>query len=266
MFCIEFCHFMVYNSRYIIYDCEEDNMDKLIEFLLRETPSHAKELQSDLGLLSSSIENTQSAIEGMMQTLDDDYSKIGEYYTMSRRLKKLNDELSELEKLFGTKNAQEQEDDDELNIIQKSTQTNYSDYKVDESVSHGLFENYTHKRPVAFSLEENRYSARDWKQVLRIVCEVLNQKDSKLFDSFVRDKDMQGSTRIYFAYTNDRMYDGKRVSGSNVYIETNHNANGICSIITNMLEKYNIPVTSMHIYLRSDYTPLHSDENDVKKN
>lgn len=241
-------------------------MKELVDFLLRETPGHAKELQSDIGLLLSSLVNTQCAIEGMLPSIDGDYSKIGEYYTMSRKLKKINDELSELEKLLGAKNAQEQEDDDELSTIQKITQTNYDDYKVDESVSHGLFENYTHKRPVAYSLDGVRYSARDWKQVLRIVCEVLNQKDSKIFDSFVRNKDMQGSTRIYFAYTDDRMYDGKRISGSNVYIETNHNANGICSIIANMLEKYNMPVTSMQIYLRSDYTPLHTTDENAKKN
>lgn len=245
------------------------DIDKLIDFLLRETPGHAKELQSDIGLLLSSLENTQSAIEGLMPTLEDNYSKIGEYYAMSRKIKRINEKISEIEKMFGIKNAQEQEDEEELESIQKANSTNYDDYRVDESISHGLFENYTHKRPVAFSLEENKYSVRDWKHVLRIVCEVLNQKDSKIFDSFVRDKDMQGSTRTYFAYTDDRMNNGKRISGSNVYIETNHNANGICSIIANMLEKYNIPVTSMHIYLRSDYTPLHidnEDNEDIKKN
>lgn len=252
-------------------DCGEwiMDIDKLIDFLLRETPGHAKELQSDIGLLLSSLENTQSAIEGLMPTLEDNYSKIGEYYAMSRKIKKINEKISEIEKLFGVKNAQDQEDEDELKTIQKANQTNYNDYKVDESISHGLFENYTHKRPVAFSLDGNKYSARDWKQILRIVCEVLNQKDSKMFDSFVRNKDMQGSTRIYFAYTDDRMNNGKRISGSNVYVETNHNANGICSIIANMLEKYNIPVSSMQIYLRSDYTPLHMDNEsseNVKKN
>ena len=153
------------------------DIDKLIDFLLRETPGHAKELQSDIGLLLSSLENTQSAIEGLMPTLEDNYSKIGEYYAMSRKIKRINEKISEIEKMFGIKNAQEQEDEEELESIQKANSTNYDDYRVDESISHGLFENYTHKRPVAFSLEENKYSVRDWKHVLRIVCEVLNQKD-----------------------------------------------------------------------------------------
>lgn len=242
-------------------------MQEVIEFLLRETPNNAKELQSDLGLLLSSIENAQRTIEDSMASIDShDYSKIGEYYSMSMRLKKINKQILELEQLFGVKDAQEKEDEEELLAIEYSEPRNYNNYKVDSSVSHGLFENFTHKRPIAFSLDGTKYSAREWKQVLRIVCEVLNQKDSKLFDSFVRDKDMQGSTRTYFAYTDDRMNDGKKISGSNVYIETTHNANGICSIIVNMLGKYNIPVTSMKIFLRSDYTPLHKDKEDVKKN
>ena len=121
------------------------DMDKLIDFLLRETPGHAKELQSDIGLLLSSLENTQSAIEGLMPTLEDNYSKIGEYYAMSRKIKRINEKISELEKMFGAKNAQDQEDEEELASIQKVNSTNYDDYRVDESVSHGLFENYTHK-------------------------------------------------------------------------------------------------------------------------
>ena len=63
----------------IVGKCDMADIDKLIDFLLRETHGHAKELQSDIGLLLSSFENTQSAIEGLMPTLEDNYSKIGEY-------------------------------------------------------------------------------------------------------------------------------------------------------------------------------------------
>lgn len=242
-------------------------MDKLVEFLLRETPSHAKELKSDIGLLLSSLENTQSAVEGMLRKIDkSDYAKIGEYYSMADQLRNIKEKVNELEQSMTIVDSVEQEDEEELQGVSSSSKLNYGDYTVDSSVPHGLFENFTHKRPSGFSLEGNRYSARDWKQILRIICEVLNQRDKKIFDSFVRDKNMQGNTRVYFAYTDDRMYNGRKVSGSDIYVETNHNANGICSIIGNMLERYEIPVASIEIYLRSDYTPLHDeDENEKKK-
>lgn len=241
-------------------------MKELIEFLLREAPTHAKEIQSDIELLLNSIENTENAIEDMMSSIEDDYTKIGEYYSMDRKLKQIIKQMSELGHLFGIEDTPGNKGKEESPTTQNTNRKNYNDCNVDQSVSHGLFENYTHKRPIAFSLEGNKYSVRDWKQVLRIICEVLYQKDSKIFDSFVSDKDMQGSSRIYFAYTDDNMNDGRKVSGSNIYIETTHNANGTCSIIANMLERYNIPVTAMQIFLRSDYTPLHQDEEDVKKN
>lgn len=38
-------------------------MKKLIDFLLRETPGHAKEIQSDIGLLLSSLENAHSVFD-----------------------------------------------------------------------------------------------------------------------------------------------------------------------------------------------------------
>ena len=247
--------------------CGDAEMQKLIDFLLRETPGHAKELQSDIGLLLSSIENTQSAIEGMMPSIDKgDYAKIGEYYSMAHKMGNLREQIAEIEAYFGETVTIAQEDEEELKDLPNVEKKDYDACRVDETVAHGLFENYTHKRPIAFVLEGNRYAARDWKQILRMICELLNQKDSKVFDSFVRDRDMQGSTRTYFAYTDDRMYNGKKISGSNVYVETNHNANGICSIIANMLERYNIPVTSVQIYLRSDYTPLHTEDEIVKKN
>lgn len=247
--------------------CGDEEMEKLVEFLLRETPAHAKELKSDIGLLLGSLENTQSAVEGMLRQIDkSDYAKIGEYYSMADQLRNVKEKVSDLEQSILIADSVEQEDEEELKGISSDNKVNYEDCKVDSSIPHGLFEDFTHKRPIGFSLEGNKYSARDWKQILRITCEVLNQKNSEIFDSFVRDKEMQGNTRIYFAYTDDRMYNGRKVSGSNIYIETNHNANGICSIIGNMLERYSIPVAAIQIYLRSDYSPLHIDDENIKKN
>ncbi|MCM1048104.1 MAG: hypothetical protein NC433_06740 [Clostridiales bacterium] len=232
-------------------------MQKIVEFLLKETPEHAKEIYSAIGLLLNSIENTQSAIEGMMKSIDkNDYAKLGEYYSMGKEVGKLKEKLSEIEKCFGF----------EKNIFQGNEEKlkDYEACRVDETVAHGVFENFIHKRPAAFSLEGQKYYVRDWKQVLRMICELLNQRDSEIFDSFTRDTNMQGSSRTYFAYTDNNMNNGIRISGSNVYIETARNADCICKTIVKMLDKYNIPVTSVQIYLRSDYTSLHEDSSFKK--
>ncbi len=51
------------------------------------------------------------------------------------------------------------------------------------------------------------------------------------------------------------------VGGTNIYVLTNNNGNATCGIIIKMLEKYNIPTTSMEIFLRED-----GEKNNVKKN
>lgn len=236
-------------------------MQELIEFLKREMPNYAKDIKSDIGLLLSSIETTANTIKDAIPSLNKNYSKIGEYYSMSCRLKDIKEQLSEIENYFDENQEFNicEYDDELVDINTNHEKINYDDYKVDQTIPHGLFENYTYKKPIAFSLDGIRHPVRDWKHILRIMCEILNQKNPTIFESFVKDEDMQGNSRRYFAYTNERMYSGRKVSGSNVYIETNHNANGICNIIADMLEKYNIPIASVQIFLRSDYTLLHND-------
>lgn len=243
-------------------------MNELIEFLLREVPEHAKEIQSDIRLLLSSIENTIKE-KTLSLIREEDYTKTDEYISMLRKLEKINDEISELEEMFGAKNAQEQDNNDDCNreliSTKKEVSKNRDDCKVDESVSHNLSEDYTNKKPVAFSLEENRYPVKSWKNMLQTVCEILNQKNSKVFDSFVMDEDMQGKSKYHFAHANKKMFDGKKVPESNVYIETHYNANNTCSVIAKMLEKYDIPIDSMQIYLKYDYSPRHNNNDNTKK-
>lgn len=40
------------------------NLEKIFEFIHRETPGHVEEVWSAVDLLSNTLENTQSAIDG----------------------------------------------------------------------------------------------------------------------------------------------------------------------------------------------------------
>lgn len=69
-------------------------MKELIDFLIRETPSHARELLPDLKSLYEDIDNTQSALEKKMEKIDKkDFAKIGEYYTRIQKLKDLKKKI-----------------------------------------------------------------------------------------------------------------------------------------------------------------------------
>lgn len=243
-------------------------MQKLTEFLLKETPGHADELFTALNATIEAIGNTRALVDGNTLKLlqSGRHDEISPYVEASKELVELS---SALNKLLDGVETDYTPDDTEENVEELQTievsGNKYESCHVDELEAHGLFESFTHKRPVAFALEGQKFSARDWKQILRIVCEVLNQRNPQLFKSFVNDENMQGNTRTYFSFSDKNMYNPRKISGSDVFVETNHSANTICSVIGNILERYNIPVASIKIYLRADYTSL-NDKNNVKKN
>ena len=152
---------------------------------------------------------------------------------------------------------------EENSIIEKSSKVDYTLYKVDESEPHTLSENFTYKRPCAFSFDGATYPVKDWKQLLLMFCEIIYNRNHSLFRGVVLSEDMQGKSRTYFTRNKETaksmMVDGRLIGGS-IYVETNQNANGICSIIKSILNKYNLPSTLFLIYLKADYTPLHQVE------
>lgn len=73
----------------------------------------------------------------------------------------------------GTEDISESMDDDltdeikeENSIIEKSSKVDYTLYKVDESEPHTLSENFTYKRPCAFSFRWCNFSSKGLETVI----------------------------------------------------------------------------------------------------
>ena len=269
-------------------------MKELIDFLQREFSDDVKEIQTDLQCICDCLDRVHSEVDKRLPTIKGDYSKIGEYYAMGQELKQIKEKIKAICDLFpesesvgaidipkeseimpeklpeGTEDISESMDDDltdeikeENSIIEKSSKVDYTLYKVDESEPHTLSENFTYKRPCAFSFDGATYPVKDWKQLLLMFCEIIYNRNHSLFRGVVLSEDMQGKSRTYFTRNKETaksmMVDGRLIGGS-IYVETNQNANGICSIIKSILNKYNLPSTLFLIYLKADYTPLHQVE------
>lgn len=99
-----------------------------------------------------------------------------------------------------------------------------------------------------------------------MVCELLNDKDPKLFQSFPEDESMQGRKRKYFLRESSKYH--KKVAGTGIWVLTNNDGSANCRTIIKMFEKYDIPITSMEIFIQSDYSLLDDEDNknNVKKN
>ena len=267
-------------------------MKELIDFLQREFSDDAKEMQTDLQRICDCLDKVHSEVDKRLPTIKGDYAKIGEYYTMGQELKQIKEKIKEICDLFpesesaGAIDIPEESEimpekllevdipeeslidkDEEDKISAKGGRVNYANYRVDDTVPHFLSEDFTHKRPVAFEFDGTQYSVKDWKQFLLMICEIMYNKNHAQFESIVMEKDMQGKTRAYFSNNKEvytTMYDGRKISNSNIYIETTHSANTICDIVSILFRKYRIPYAALQIYLKADYTPLHQAETESK--
>lgn len=267
-------------------------MKELIDFLQREFSDDAKEIQTDLQRIYNCMDKVHSEVDKRLPTIKGDYAKIGEYYAMGQELKQIKEKIKEICDLFPESESAGAIDipkeseimpeklpevdvpeeslidkDEEDEISAKGGRVNYANYRVDDTVPHFLSEDFTHKRPVAFEFDGTQYSVKDWKQFLLMICEIMYNKNHAQFESIVMEKDMQGKTRAYFSNNKEvytAMYDGRKISNSNIYIETTHSANTICDIVSILFRKYRIPYAALQIYLKADYTPLHQAETESK--
>lgn len=248
------------------------DIEKMLEYVNRELPAHAEEIWSAIDLLSNTIENTRCAIDGALGRLSSEreYSKANEYIQMSQELAEVLDIIREYNKKYvliedETRNMPTEDEEDEA-LESNGEKINYENYRVNEEVAYNLYTDFTHKKPAAFLLEGKKYPARKWQYVFMQTCEILNQKNSNIFSTFVHDDTMQGRTRAYFSTEKDEITKPKKIKGTNIFVETNLSANNIRNIIVNMLEKYNISKNQYQIYLSKDLTPLHiSDSVSVTK-
>lgn len=277
-------------------------MKELIDFLQREFSDNASEMRTDLQSIYNCIDKVYSEIDKKLPTIKGNYAKIGEYYAMGQELKQVKEKVKEICNLFlesksvitsdipeeseimqeespeETKHILESiagdltdEIKEENGIIETNGKIDYTLYRVAEDDPHTLSENFTYKRPCAFSFEGANYPVKDWKQLLIMFCEIIYNRNHLLFSGIVLSEDMQGKSRTYFTRNKETakntMVDGRLIGGS-IYVETNQNANGICNIIKSILNKYNLPSTLFLIYLKADYTPLHQVEieHEEKKN
>lgn len=133
---------------------------------------------------------------------------------------------------------------------------NYGDYVVDQTVPHTLFEDFEHKKPIGFKLNDKIVEASNWANVLQLTCELLYNIDPKIFNSFIGDGNMNGKKRSYFSYSEDNIRKPKKLKCAQIYIEINLSANSIKQIIIKMLKKYKIRLTDYIVYFRADYTEI----------
>jgi hypothetical protein len=127
--------------------------------------------------------------------------------------------------------------------------------KEEEIESHSLYENYLHKKPCAFKIEENIIRVDTWQQMLVKTCEYLFEKDEKLFLTLEHKPHMNGATKKYFSSNPDDMTKRAKLIGGKMYVELNQGANLIRNLVKKLLKEYGMSVVDYRVYY-SDVSPL----------
>ena len=239
-------------------------MEELIAFLRRECPDDVAEIQDCMELLNQAIEGSVQSVKKVADKAIDerDHDRLSMIPRLLSTVDSIQLELERYAALLDmdddlpTQAGAEIASDDE-----KKDLPDYKDLQLDSEIPHTLYDSLTHKRPAGFELMGHRYEATDWKSVLVQTCELLAATDKTLFESFPRDRTMQGRKVPYFSEKPAGLRSPKAINGTGVYLMTNLSANQIRNAIGRMLQKYGIRVRDYKVYLRADYTARHEQDS-----
>lgn len=184
----------------------------IIEFIQNETPENQELLDKAIGAIEEVLQREQDLVdENAMNLLRErDYDKMQKYVDMSRTIASLQAFMKDIFKKSGVDKPKEKkvilrksvdkevvEDDMEF-LEDDQKRINYEEYRVDETVAHDLMTDFRYTKPAAFSLDEIRYPARMWKQMLVKTCEILNQKIIRFSRNFWKISLCRGKAESIF--------------------------------------------------------------------
>lgn len=225
---------------------------ELYKFIEDNYKNESDEIYYSLELLLNCLVNTKNALANDISKNSGNLSKVGYLYTYATKIENLEEIIGNYLSAFVSDNSNTTEklkyDDGEKQIVK-----NYNDYET----PHLLSESFTNKKISVFIFEGIKYEVNDWKSALLKLCEILVNKDSDKFLSFVNSDLFSGKKRKYFVF-NCREEHYRKIASTNIYVYTCFNTNTICEFMIKLLQEYNIPMDNVYVYLR--------EENAFQKN
>lgn len=226
----------------------------LVVFLKNNFPDISQEICDCLEITIETINNAFKDFQSAIKIAHSNYNP-EQVKTLTEKLCQLssiNENLNKYYEIVNNDNAlQERCGKKEICKI------NYEDYQVDTKVPHRLNESFTWQRPIAFEFRNKKYNVKTWKDVFWELSNILYNIDNEIFFSFINDKEMQGKKRKYFQTNTEEMVRPKKLVDVNLYIETNMSANSIRDTIVKMLNKYEISIEEISIYIHKNYSSAH---------
>lgn len=244
---------------------EKIKLNQLIDYVKFNYPKDAVEISDGLELFNLALDGLRENINtSLTQSLaDKNYLEVREITDISELVAKIQANVSDFSNALYTLTDNDETNVEEDILEEQKNIPDYKEYVVDDSAPHSLYEDYTHKKAKAFSINGKRYEVRDWKDMLMQTCELLVSIDSEKFYSLIDDPVMRGRKNFYFGHEmveTDTGTKNTKMNNLDIYVWTNLSANHIRNLIRKLLKRYGIKISDYYVYLRADYSPLHRQE------
>lgn len=236
----------------------------LAEKLKGEFPDEIKELYESMDFLTSAFDTIYDSLAEKVNILvkEQQLTQAGDYLQDSQSILDCRAlvlecaALLEDEKILDEEIASIEEDEEK----ERRSIPDYEVYRVDNSVEHNLFEDFTYTKACGFNFCGQYVEVANMKWVLVETCTLLAQLDPNKMKSLLTDKSMKGRKVSYFdikGVVENNCVKSEKIPGTNIYVWTASSCNMTRNLIRKVLKKFNIPLNQFKIYLRADYSGLH---------
>lgn len=262
------------------------DMDKLMEFLKKEVPSNAGDLNDAINNMLKIIEDTRVSLKSKFFTMannffeDSNYNEIiKEFQSANKQLQNfksnLNHFVNDDEKinsnigisddiLIEENDTGDIAEDEEEEIEELEGKIDYKKYLVDNTKPYPLSSDFENTTPDSFSFRGETYKVKTYKDMLLKLCEILYEKDANTFKEIATWHQIRGRKKSYIVYESDKVAqtitNPLRFLNTKIILEGTTSTTQKIKIIHKMLEIYKISPSSVKIYLKSDRHPRHGQE------
>lgn len=230
-----------------------------IKKLIEKYPSNAIDIAESLELAKDAVDEAILSIREDMYKMAGErrFDDISELNTLAQQLHEYEIELNQQIAALDVEVFTSGDADDEPIEVERAQIPNYAAYTVNQDVEYSLVEDFKHKRPHAFKINDKRMvEVQTWKEMLLKTSELLCAVDSEKWAGFEHDAKMNGKRKKVFSADRGQLRKPEKIG--DLYIETNRSANDIRNLLIKLLRAYDYKMNDFKIYLRADYTDLHS--------
>ena len=246
----------------------------IFDELLKVNMKSANEIYYALTLLDTALSNSTSAFkDAVKEKLDSNkFVEAQQLIDCCTKTENLSDKINSIlnyvseqvvkSEIFTTKEEPQAKEHTAIDNVSPSDMSttvpvDYSKYETNRYECHTLDEDFMHKKICAFELNGEYFNVSSWKHALITLCNWTLKNHYNELQSFVNNPDFQGKKNTYFMdkYVPER---NKKIGNSSIYVWTNLSANDTVKLIKNILSHLGISHNEFIVYLRADYTELHS--------